>query len=105
MSEGEFKKRLFEVWEKTEIVGEGIQAIVKNNPLTATERILDEARKDIFEAIDKHIEELVTFWQSKPDPQKQKVAEYYIDAYHCIQHNIKKEDSFKLLKWFGNVEK
>ncbi|MCJ7634943.1 hypothetical protein MUP77_21460 [Candidatus Bathyarchaeota archaeon] len=88
MSEGEFEKRLKKLGDYSGRI----------------DKTLSEARKEIFEAIDKHIEELVAFWQSKSDPQKQKVAQYYIDAYRCIQHNIKEEDAFKLLKWFGDQQ-
>ena len=115
MSEGELKKQLKELVETSAEIN--LQFAIMDGKLTHEQanifehkieiknayldRILEVAKKEIFNAIEQHIMELVDFWKSKSDPQKQKMAQYYIDAYLCIKHNILEEDKFKLKKYFG----
>ena len=97
MSEGEFKKRKFPFWTAFEISFEkqlgNIQPSKRFIPV-------DEAAKDISASIEAHIKNLVAFWKSSSEPY----AQYYIDAYCCIRHNVLEDDAFKLKKWFGKFE-
>ena len=103
--EGEFKKRFswhaFKTTWETEKMTQSKDSIL----IDTLDKIHEDAKKEIFDAIEQHITELVDFWKLKSDPQKQKMAQYYIDAYLCIKHNVLEEDKFKLKKWFGEQPK
>ena len=92
MSKGEFKRR----WSE---FGPGE---LSEQALTEfADKVVDEAAKDISDSIEAHIKKLVAFWKSSSEPY----AQYYIDAYCCIRHNVLEDDAFKLKKWFGEIKK
>jgi len=109
MSESEFKKRsrnfkdiIDEECNYSCYIGADHATRVKPSKPDRTRNfvpieVVDEAAKDISDSIEAHIKKLVAFWKSSPEPY----AQYYIDAYCCIRHNILEDDAFKLKKWFG----
>jgi len=120
-SEGELKKRMLYggrtfidlYYDREARLKELMEHNVECHPdplmdsFVSTEKVhswLDEARKEIFEAIDQHIETLVNFWKETTHTDKKEMSQYYIDAYQCIQHNIKEHDVFKLKKLFGDAD-
>ena len=100
MAEGEFEKRI----DSEKPMPEDAQWGTYNAGLEeAYDNCLDwiiEAKKEIFDSIEEHFQELVKAWRY-PQKDLEQFKEYYLDALLCLQHNIVEEDVFKLKKWFG----
>lgn len=94
---GEFQKR---IEKKIKFYKDGKSPKIVIVTLEDIQEDVQEAKKEIFNAIEEHFEELVMAWEN-PQKNLAKYKEVYIDAYKCLKHNILKEDTFKLKKWFS----
>jgi len=98
MSEGLLKKRITEAYSK---YYRGESAFGSK----ITDSIIDEAKKDIMNGIENHLEKLANHWKKEQvgteglEKLKQKC---YVDAYLSVLHNHREHDAFKIKKWFGD---
>lgn len=108
MVEGELKKRSILFASKVNLKHGNPQIIMDEVGRTIGNfhDLVDEAKKDIEDAITKHLEDLIDAWKNldktKIPHMVEKYQQVYIDAYSCILHNHKEHDVFKVKKWFGD---
>lgn len=96
---GEFQKRIKAFRNNTNrlrVFTDQEATMIQNSMIL----LVGEAKKEIFNAIEEHFQELVKAWRH-PQKELEAFKDSYLDAYKCVKHNILNEDVFKLKKWFG----